>query len=517
MLSFLQQHADRVIGFLKGWDRMRLRGTLRCLAHGKGVASYLLRSGRQLADFGRYATWSSERIRRSADETASAAKRPLIYLANPGVSKEEVARQVVQKDGIEQGLICILTAVEPCWSFRLVQNKAGEGLGIQSAYRKCQHVYYYHLHPVFGLMHLRVQTWMPFNLHLCLNGREWLSRQMDAAGLKYVRKENCFTWVADVAAAQQLLEEQVRFDWEPALAGIVQEMHPTIDTVVRPYDANYYWSIEESEWASDVMFRSEAELSLLYESLIRHGMATFGSRDVMRFLGQRVPAIGNAHPRDYREIMTDLKTRPEGIRIKHRLGKNTVKMYNKQGTVLRVETTLNNVRKLKTPRNEDGQVIWKQMRKGVVDARRRAEVSDQANERYLQALAAVGTPAPLKTLTQGLAAAVLWKGARVRGLNLFAEDDTKLLEIVGQGEFMLQGIRNRDLQAAWFGQASTDPIEKRRRSGQMTRRLRLLRAHGLIHKVPRTHRYLVSDKGRQVIAAMVAARNADIAQLTKAA
>lgn len=136
MLSFLQQHAGRVIGFLKGWDRMRLRGTLRCLAHGKGVASYLLRSGRQLADFGRYATWSSEQIRRSADEIAASSNRPLIYLANPGLSKEEVARQIAQKDGIEQGLVCILTAVERCWSFRLVQNKAGEGLGIQSAYRK---------------------------------------------------------------------------------------------------------------------------------------------------------------------------------------------------------------------------------------------------------------------------------------------------------------------------------------------------------------------------------------------
>lgn len=259
MLSFLHQQGERVIGFLKGWDRLRLRGTLRCLAHGKGVASYLLRSGRQLADFGRYATWSSEQIRRSADETASSSKRPLIYLANPGVSKEEVARQVAQKDGIEQGLICILAAVEPCWSFRLVQNKAGEGLGITSAYRKCQHVYHYHLHPVFGLMHLRVQTWMPFNLHLCINGREWLGRQMEAAGLKYVRKENCFTWIQDVAAAQQLLEEQVRYDWEPALAGIVRQMHPAIDAVVHPYDANYYWSIEESEWASDVMFRSEAE------------------------------------------------------------------------------------------------------------------------------------------------------------------------------------------------------------------------------------------------------------------
>lgn len=517
MLSFLQQHASRVIGFLKGWDRMRLRGTLRCLAHGKGMASFFQSSGRRLEDFKQYVTWSTQRLRDSADEIAARSNRPLIYLNNPGVSKEEVARQVAKKDGIEQGLICILTAVEPCWTFRLVHNKAGQGLGIASSFGKCQHVYHYHLHPIFGLMHLRLQTWMPFNLHLCLNGREWLSRQMDSAGLKYLRKENCFTWIKDVAAAQRLLDEQVRFDWEPALAGIVREMNPAIAEVVKPYTPDYYWSIEESEWASDVMFGSEAELSLLYEALIRHGMETFGSRDVMRFLGQRVPARGNAHPRDYRQIMTDLKSRPEGIRIKHRLGKNTVKMYNKQGTVLRVETTLNNVRKLKTPRNEEGRVVWKEMRKGVVDARRRAEVSDAANERYLEALAAVGTPAPLKTLTQGLSSPATWNGQRVRGLNLFAEEDAKLLQAVGRGEFLINGFRNRDLQAVFFAAPSEDPSERRRRSGKITRKLRLLRAHGLIHKLAHTHRYVVSEKGRQLIAAIAAAANADIATLAKAA
>jgi len=517
MTSFLQQHAAQVMGYLKGWDRLRLRGTLRCIAHGKGVASYLLRSGRKLVDFGKYALWSSQQLRQAADQIAQQADRPLCYLHRPGVNKEQLARGMAQRDGIEQGLICVLTAVEPCWSFRLVQKKDGEGLGIQRAYRKCQHIYQYHIHPVFGLMHLRLQTWMPFNLHLCLNGREWLSRQLDVARIKYLRKENCFPWVQDVAAAQELLQEQVRFKWGPALARIVREMNPAIGRVVHPYDADYYWSIEESEWASDVMFRSEAALSARYPSLIRHGMESFGSRDVMRFLGQRVPLHGNSHPRDYREVVSDLKQRPEGIRIKHRLGENSVKMYNKQGSVLRVETTLNNVRKLKTPRREQGKVVWKQMRKGVADARRRAQVSDQANERYLEALAAVGTPVPLKTLTQGLCSRVTWNGRPVRGLNLLEEGDAKLLEIVGRGEFLINGFRNRDVQGAWFGQVSRDAAESRRRSGQMTRKLRMLRAHGLIHKLPHTHRYVVSDKGRQVIAAIQAARNADITQLTKAA
>ena len=105
----------------------------------------------------------------------------------------------------------------------------------------------------------------------------------------------------------------------------------------------------------------------------------------------------------------------------------------------------------------------------------------------------------------------------VRGLNLLGEQDASLLQTVGRGEYLLNGFRNRDLQAALFKQETDDPAEQRRRSGQITRKLRMLRAHGLIQKVPHTHRYQVTTKGRQVIAALHAAREADIAKLLKAA
>lgn len=517
MTDFLHQHASRVIGHLKGWDRLRLRGTLRCIAFAKGLSSFLQHSGRTLTGFGHYADWSSKQLCQATRQIATDARRPLIYLTNPGVNKEATAQEIAQRAGIEQGLICTLSAVEPCWSFRLIQKRDGEAIGVQRAYRKCLHFYQYHMHPLFGLMHLRLQTWMPFNLHLCLNGRQWLARQMDAAGIKYLRKANCFPWVEDVQGAQRLLQEQVDLDWEPVLRQVVVEMNPAINRVLHPYDVDYYWSIDESEWATDVMFGSEGMLNELYPSLIRHGIESFGSRDVMRFLGQRVPLRGNVHPRDCREVVSDVKGRPEGIRIKHRIGENSVKMYNKQGSVLRIETTLNNVRQLKVPRRREGKVVWNRMRKGVADARRRAQVSDQANERYGQALAAVGSPLPLKQLTRGLSEPARLGKQRIRGLNLFAAEDMRLLEIVGRGEFLLNGLRNRDVQQHWYAKATGDETQTSRRSAQISRKLRMLRAHGLIRKVPRTHRYFVTDKGRQLIAALMAVGNANIAQLSKAA
>jgi hypothetical protein len=262
------------------------------------------------------------------------------------------------------------------------------------------------------------------------------------------------------------------------------------------------------------MFKDQGELTRLYGRLLRHGIEALGSKDVLRFLGRKVER--GITPRMKLEVISDLKHRPEGIRIKHRVGANSIKMYNKQQTVLRVETTLNDVGQLQAPRLQNDKVVWERMRKGVADIARRAEVSDASNQRYLEAMAVVESPLVLKELVAGLAQPVVKDGRRARGLNLLGQD-ARLLEKVGDGKFVLNGLRNKDLQAMLFGVPAAEAVEARRRSGQVTRQLWLLRAHGLIRKVPKTHRYLVTDKGRNLITALQAAREADVTKLAKAA
>ena len=79
--------------------------------------------------------------------------------------------------------------------------------------RKCLFLYHYCIHPIFGFMSVRLQSWFPFTVHLYLNGREWLARQMDRAGIGYRRQDNCFTWVEKVAKAQDLFQEQLKTNW----------------------------------------------------------------------------------------------------------------------------------------------------------------------------------------------------------------------------------------------------------------------------------------------------------------
>jgi hypothetical protein len=535
MEAFVQQHAASVTGTLSGWDRLRFRGTLRMLANAAGMFRFLCYTGHLLKDFGSYALGLSRQVRTASLAAAESAGRPVEHLASPSVSKEGRAREIARRDGVGEGLIGVLTAVEPCWSYDVRSNRASGHLELIHAYRKCQHLYHYLIHPAFGFMHVRLQTWLPFNLHVCVNGREWLARQMDAAGVAYRREGNCFTWVSDPHAAQPLLDGQVKFDWAKALGGLVPSSNPALRQAVAGYGVDYYWSLEESEYATDVTFRSRADLAALYPGLVRHGIETFGSREVMRFLGRSVAA--GITPRFAGEVVSDVRKlkpatatatakatpppqqpgRYDGIRIKHRLNRNSIKMYDKAGSVLRVETTLNDMRDLQAPRVVNGRRVYKRMRKGVADMPRRAQVSAASNRRYLEALAAVKTPLPLKTLTDKLSRPVTWKGKRVRGLNVLGPDDAALLEAAGRGEFLISGLRNRDLQALLFAKPADDPAEQRRRCGQVTRKLRMLRAHGLVHKVSHSHRYMVSDKGRRVIAALHAAREADVEKLTAAA
>jgi hypothetical protein len=377
------------------------------------------------------------------------------------------------------------------------------------------------MHPRFGFMHVRVQTWAPYMLRVCLNGREWLARQLDAAGIGYRRRDNCFLALADPAAAQALMNEQSTLDWAESLQTLARQFNPIYQADFERYGLNYYWSTCQSEWATDLMFHTRADLARLYPRLIQHGMTHFSSGDVLRFLGRALGADGRLPTNFQGEVTSDVKERPEGVRIKHRAKANTVKMYDKFGSVLRVETTINHPRDFKVYRHKqgsaDGEPAWRELRRSVEDMPRRAAVSHKSNERYLDALATVDDTTVLRECVEPICRPVRWHQQRVRALNPLADDDAALFTAVARGEFVVNGLRNRDLVALLYPQASHDPQEKRRRSAAVTRQLRLLRAHGLLHKVSHTHRYLVSPKGRVAIAAVLAARQTTIKTLSQVA
>jgi hypothetical protein len=510
--TFVQRHAAEVKGTLSGLDRVRFRGTLRWLSSLRGLSSFLMTCGVLLKNFKTWARDLTQQVLLATDTLVQSTGRPLIYMPSSQERKEDKARSLAAADGIKEGLIGVLKCVEPCRTFEVGPNRQAKRLELRYVSGKCAHLYFYLQHRQFGLMHVRLQTWLPFTVHVCLNGREWLGHQLRDAGIGFEKRDNCFVHVQDMERAQTLADEQLRTDWSELLGGLLREVHPAHATLFGERTMEHYWSAEETEWATDVLFRSPQALEEIYPRLLRHAITTFGSDDVLHFLGRR-PQAWRFHGS---EVTTTLKTRPEGTRIKHQLNYNALKMYDKQGSVLRVETTINDPRDLRVFRAKEGEPQgekgWRPLRKGVADLHRRTEVSQKANERYLEALAAVDHDQTLQQVTTPVCQATTWRGRRVRGLQPFRDDDWRVLEAIIRGEFAINGFRNRDLRGLLFGSDASEE-EVRRQSGKVTRLLRLLRAHGVIRKVPKTHRYQVSDRGRNLVVALAAAQQAATTKL----
>lgn len=518
MQEFTAKYADKIQGVLSGFDRLIFRGTLRKIAYEFGMQGYLWANQILLKDFGLHATAVSERVKKAALRCVQQAGRRIQYLQSSKDNKEEIARAIAEQDHIAQGPVCALTCVEPCVGFDIHRNRDSKELELVQRPRKCLYVYQYWQHPVLGWLHARIQTWFPFSIQIGINGREWLARQMGSAGIDYQRQDNCFPWISDWDQAQRLMDTQLQANWPDLLDQIAGNLNPIHDEIFEHFPINYYWSTYQSEWATDIVFGRAEDLKRLYPLLVHHAIATFSSPDVLRFLGKGQTASGHINGHVKAEVTSDLKRRQEGMRIKHRYGDNSVKLYDKAytpvGSVLRAELTMQRPEEFQVYRRPEDDpkrpLRWMPMRRGIADLHRRAEVSQQVNNRYLNALASTDDSTRLKELLGPLERPVITTGKRSRALHPFDDEDRLLLETISRGEFIINGFRNKDLQRLLYTTGVQSVEESRRRSAAISRKLRLLRAHGLIQKVPKTYRYKITKKGRHILTAVIAASNATV-------
>lgn len=522
MKSFLSRFGSFVLFVLSGFDRLRLAGESRLLNHARGVHSYLWQQHILFKDFPDHAQRLTRDLRQRTEALARAQDVPLRPLNSSAIDKEAAALQLAQRHPSREGRIAVLSCVESCTTYRLRKNDQGL-IELRKEVGKCLHYYHYFRHPQLGLCHVRLQSWFPFSVKVGLNGRAWLAQQLHRRGCDCRRLGNLIWRVADPALAQTLLEEQTRTDWPTLLHELVEPIHPLWHYLHVTARAPYYWMSEQSEWATDIVFRSADFLAQWYPRWLQHGILTLSCRDALRYLGKHVPE--HSYGRCCHEGKIDLRQRPEGARLKFWYGSNSIKMYDKEAPVagtLRLETTINDPSGYRVWRTKEGEPAdadksWQQLRKGVADLGRRAEVSQAANGRLAESLASVAETTPLGKLLEPLSKPVQdAAGRRQRALNPTAGADGELLRCLARGEFLINGFRNRDLRKL-LCPATTDERVQRQQAAAMTRKLALLRAHGVIVKVQKTHRYRLSAEGQRVTTALLAAYEADVSRLTGAA
>ena len=510
MERFLTRHHDRIVAILSGFDRLLFRGTLRSIAYVKGLDMFLSSHRVLYKDFGRFAASVSNQLKAHAEAVAGAAKRPFRYIASSRVSKEDMAREILRSDPVSEGLICVLSCVEPCQSFTIRRDRATHYLQLVSQERKCLHLYFYYLDRDFGLMHVRLQTWLPCTIQVCVNGREWLARQMTRRGIGYEQADNAFVQLDDPARAQALADQLITWLWAPFLQRLARQINPWAcakRTSLKPY----YWTLRQGEYATDVLFRDAPTLAGWYPRLLHHAIEHFGADDVLRFLGRRRTACFTG------ELCTNLQRRVEGMRIRHWVDENSIKMYDKARRLLRVETTLNNPRRFMVRRaiRRRGRrvVTWLPLRKSIADLRRWVELARAANARYLDALSVVGEITPSHHLLDPVSQRVTRNGRPFRPLRPISPDDAAVFRLLLHGEYCIQGVRNADLRRHLIPEADATVTTRRQASGRISRLLRLLRAHRLIRKVSGTRYYRVTHTGHEVMTTALTFRDADIALL----
>jgi hypothetical protein len=499
--SFLVKFASSIIAALGCHDRVIFKGHLPFSdeAHLNRFVDHTLRIKRK--DFLTFAEEKSELLVTHAKDFATRQSAPYVYLQG-NHRKEEFVQHQIRERRLSEGLVCVLCCQENC---RTVKLRYSDGRPRLVFTRRPQRVlYFYCLDPHFGLRHVRVQTWFPFTTQVYVNGHDWLARQLHDAGIGFVQHDNAFTQFDDPHQAQSLADRFPRLGWVKILDGWARQVNPLLSEAWLQ-GQGYYWVIDQAEYSTDLLFKSRQDLVELYPRLLDHACLHFSAQDVLSFLGRRL------HPRFDGEVLTDCKKdRWPGARIKHRVKNNWLKMYDKFGQILRIETVINNPREFKVRRRVQrkgrNQMDWCPMNKGVANFYHYHEVARAANERYLNALAVVDRRQASVQILDRVHKPARLGPRRRRGLNLLRVAEQQLFRAVLRGEHHVNGFRNRDIQAALFPARVQSVTEQHRRTAHVSRLLHLLRAHGFIAKIPRAHRYRVTTKGQAVMSAAIYAR-----------
>lgn len=495
--AFTEKFSGSIIAVLGCFDRLIFKGYLPFGGdeHLNRYVDQTLKIPRK--DFLPQVQTMSQQLVDHAQRMAEEAGAPYQYLQGKH-SKEQLVQKIARERRHPEGLLAVLCCQENCRTVKLRYGKDKPRL--EFAYRPQRVLYYYFLDPEFGLLHVRIQTWFPFTMQVYVNGHEWLAREMLRHRLGFVQEDNAFTQLDDPQRAQRLADRFLHVAWRNRLNRWARLVNPLLkNRWLRGME--YRWVIDQAEYSTDVIFRSPQDLAQLYPRLLDHAAVNFSAQDILAFLGRRL------HPRFDGEVITECKKdRWPGARIKHRVKNNWLKMYDKFGVLLRIETVINQPREFKVRRaRERGgkrRMVWCPMNKGIANLYQYHATARAANLRYLEALSVVADPTPSYQQVETLVRSRKVGERSYAGFNPACSEDVRLFQAVLRGEHQLRGFRNGEIRSQLLGE-SPCLHTRRRQSAAVGRRLKRLHVRGLIAKIPHARRWQVTALGHRVLGAIV--------------
>ena len=520
MDTLLNKFKDVVNGVITGFDRIVFKGIIRPIMHAPGMQDFLIARGVRNKDFKEYAMKQSQAIVDSAERISKErCGREITYIRSVNERKEALAHNRQNENGIKEGLIGVWSCVESCNTFRSTFNPTQNQPSLKREQSKCKHLYFYFDDPVYGFMSVRLQTWLPYEIQISLNGREWLRRSLDAAGCGYFSDDNKFLHIDDYDLTQKLLDEQTKTNFNEVLTGILPSVFPCMPEILGK-GLSYYWTLWQSEIAKDYIFNGRKELDVLMDDFLLHALTTGTGNRILQYFGKPVRADGQPYSTANPQIKSGAKMWYDGLRVRYWLNKNSVKFYNEHN-VLRFEMTMNDPTDYSIYRHSENQDKSEpkkllKMRKGIADTNARAEVSKNIINRFTEHMSAVEEKVRLEDLLTLVSLPTMSEGKRYRALDIFGKD-MELLRALSDPAFDVNAITNKGLQKSLSGTAWIKKMTGKQLSARISRHLLLLRKHGLIRKLPKQRKYTLTDKGRKITTAINAALAASVNDLLKSA
>jgi hypothetical protein len=341
-----------------------------------------------------------------------------------------------------------------------------------------------------------LQTWAPFTCQVYANGHDYVARQLKEKGSTFEQVDNAFVQLAEPAVAQRCADRFAKLPWPKILERYARQVNPLLHTELK--GLSHYWVIDQAEYATDVCFASKHALAGLFGRLLVFALLTFSPKKIFAYLGRKW------HEHFDGEVQTHYKSvREPGACIKHFMKRNWLKMYDKLGLMLRVETVINQPGEFKVLRecqHQDGSksMGWFAMCKGVGNMHHYQSHALACNQRYLDALAVVEDPTPAYDELKQLTERQRERGRSYAGFNPAREEEVRLFAAVLAGDHIAQGFRNKDIRTAIYAEHLRAP-ERQRHSAAVGRLLKRLHVRRLIGKVPRTRRWRVTELGRRIL------------------
>lgn len=484
--NFITKYSDKIEGTISCFDRVIISGSLSSWGYAGAMKSYLLNNDIKIFNYPIFAKQYNEQIRERVESICKEQNIEIEHIRSPKkFDKQLNIQKILDKRGYEPGIVKVYTSMEICDSY--YPDRENNLPVIKSDTAKCIHYYIYFIDKTLGLCFLKIPTWLPCRVQFYFNGHKYLEYKLKNSGIEYQTEDNAFVYISDYQKAQELSDDFRSQDLHQWLDIIINRYIPFLKTT----NQRYNWVITQSEYATDIIFKCSEVSREIYEDLVFKSIHSVKPENIATFFSRKLAAGYEA------EVGTKYNKQIHGSRIKHFMGANSIKMYDKGKKIIRIETTINDVGEFMIFREvltRSGKTVrrYARMKKSIYSFFDLGKECRKSNSRYLDFLASLTDNSDGKKNLDKVSGKKMENNRSYKGFNFFDKLDSDILRVLLSGEFNIHGFRNKYLRMR---------LKYKLSSSQVSRILKRLILFKIIKRIKGTFKYYLTKLGKKVISA----------------